>query len=325
MLPFNDRSRRLSDIPTGGLFPSARLTEPLSAENSSTAPQRVGVELSDNRSDTSVTPPGQLTLFSPPQLPNQQEPDNTYLLSEVLEQRIEARLPKRVPVVIRGGMKKVAPVPPPRIPHKKQRMFVSLLGISLLFIVVALSFLSASPLGRDLGLSFNPLEVGRNLIRKANTGSSSLVAQATATAIYHQHNDGYDPSSNNSQFITHGAGSLSWPLGQCTYWANYEYHLLTNNWVSWSGNANQWVDGARSAGWNVSSVPHIPSIIVLMPYVQGSSGYGHVAVVVSIIPNSSPTTVHTSNMNWYSNGGGWNKVSYADFTVGAGVYFIWHS
>jgi surface antigen len=54
--------------------------------------------------------------------------------------------------------------------------------------------------------------------------------------------------------------------------------------------------------------------------VQGASAYGHVAVVESLV---NSTTVHTSNMNWYANGGGWDRVSYYDFTTGSGVYFIW--
>jgi hypothetical protein len=30
-------------------------------------------------------------------------------------------------------------------------------------------------------------------------------------------------------------------------------------------------------------------------------------------------------MDWLANGGGFGKVSYANFTVGAGVYFLWYS
>ncbi|HET8844392.1 MAG TPA: CHAP domain-containing protein, partial [Ktedonobacteraceae bacterium] len=143
------------------------------------------------------------------------------------------------------------------------------------------------------------------------------------TAVYYQQNDGYDPSSGGAQQVTNGVGSLNWPVGQCTSWANARYHELMHYWVSWSGNANQWVAGAQAAGWNVSTTPHVPSIIVLMGGVQGASSmYGHVAVVESQI-NSN--TVHTSNMNWWANGGGWDIVSYVDFTVGPGVYFVWHS
>ena len=157
-----------------------------------------------------------------------------------------------------------------------------------------------------------------------NNTSPSLVAQATATAIYHRQTDGYDPYSNGGQVVGNGAGSLNWPLGQCTFWANLHYHALTGYWISWSGNADQWVAGARAGGWNVSTYPHVPSIIVLMPYVQGAGGYGHVAVVESIVAGATPTTVHTSNMNWWGNGG-WDIVSNVNFTAGSGVYFIWHA
>jgi surface antigen len=99
------------------------------------------------------------------------------------------------------------------------------------------------------------------------------------------------------------------------------YHQLTDYWVAWKGHPYQWVTGARAAGWHVSPMPHASSIMVLMPYVQGAGGYGHVAVVEGINADGS---VHTSDMNWFINGGDWDKVSYADFTAGAGVYFIWH-
>ena len=69
--------------------------------------------------------------------------------------------------------------------------------------------------------------------------------------------------------------------------------------------------------------PHVPSILVLMPYVQGAYGYGHVAIVESEDDNASPIVVHTSNMNWFNGGGGWDRESNYDFTVGSGVYFVW--
>jgi surface antigen len=108
--------------------------------------------------------------------------------------------------------------------------------------------------------------------------------------------------------------------GQCTYWANLRYHELTGYWVPWQGDAYQWVAGAEQYGWIVSSQPHVPSIIVLQPGVQGASSYGHVAVVERINPDGS---VYTSNYNWYANGG-WNRLSYATFYPGPGVAFVWH-
>lgn len=106
--------------------------------------------------------------------------------------------------------------------------------------------------------------------------------------------------------------------GQCTYWADYEYHHLTGYAVTWSGNASYWAIGAGAAGWNVSSTPHVPSIIVLQPGVQGAGADGHVAVVESINADGS---VHTSNWNVI----GWGVFSWEDYTSGSGVQYVWHS
>lgn len=102
------------------------------------------------------------------------------------------------------------------------------------------------------------------------------------------------------------------------------YHVLTGFWVAWTANADQWVSGAKAAGWMLSQTPHVPSIIMLMPGVQGASSSGHVAVVEHIVSAAMPTTVHTSNMNWWTDGGDWDKVSSFNFTSGGGFYVIWH-
>jgi surface antigen len=229
----------------------------------------------------------------------------------------------RPTVVIKGGMKRsVTPPPPPHEVHKKRRLYVSLAGSGILFVIICLALIIATPMGHDVGFNFNPLQSTNSLVNNtSHSGSVALVSQATATAVFNQQNDGYGGGS----LVTNGDGSLEWPLGQCTYWANYRYHNLTGFWVTWSGNADQWVAGARAAGWTVSTSPHIPSILVMMPGVQGASYYGHVAVVESIVANSSPVTVNTSNMNWFANGGGWDLESTEYFTVGSGIYFIWHS
>lgn len=231
----------------------------------------------------------------------------------------------REPVVIKSSLKRREREQLTPHAHKKRRLLVTASGLLVLLLVTAFALLSATPLGHDVGLNLSGQATGNNgQVAASNNGGFSLVAQATATAVYHRQSDGYDPFSNGNVTISDGSGSLNWPVGQCTYWANYRYHALTGYWVSWTGNAAQWVAGARAAGWNVSQAPHVPSIIVLMPYVQGAYGYGHVAVVESINDTVSPTVVHTSNMNWWVNDGGWDKVSYADFTVGPSVYFVWH-
>jgi surface antigen len=151
-----------------------------------------------------------------------------------------------------------------------------------------------------------------------SNNTAAISAQATATYLYQ--NDGYDPYAHGEVNVSDGRSSLPWPYGQCTYWANFEYHKETGSWVQWTGNADQWFLGAQKAGWDYAQTPPvgIPSIIVLMPYVQGAGWLGHVAVVESQTGN----VVHTSNMNWGY--GGSTHVEYVDFTLGPGVYFVWH-
>lgn len=222
----------------------------------------------------------------------------------------------RPPVVIRGSnQRKARSIRPPQ----GRRHVIGIAALVLLLVITSGTLFAVSPLGRDAGLTFgNSQASGSSLIQGTKESNLNLVAQATATAVVHQQTDGFDPNSNGSGPVVTGSPH-PWPVGVCTYWANLRYHQLTGNWVTWTGNAYQWADGARLAGWHVSSSPHVPSIIVLMPGVQGASGFGHVAVVES----ASGNTAHTSNMNWFANGGGYDIVSYYDFTAGSGVYFIW--
>jgi surface antigen len=309
-------SKRTGLVPIPGLKQSGLLSGPLPGGNSLTRP---GPPLSSKENQAPAT--GQLTSFTPQtgQLTNA---NMTRVLTTTPPPLLESTS-QRVPVVIKASMKRPAPAPPPLPPdiQKKRRLRVTLFGMLMLVLTIIVALFSATSLGHDIWLG-NPLGLpGANVITGQSPGVSNLIAQATATAVYHRKTDGYDPSFFGSQLVGNGSASLNWPLGQCTYWANYEYHQLTGHWVSWNGNADQWVTGARQAGWNVSTSPHVPSIMVMMPYTQNASGYGHVAVVKGVSGN----TVHTSNMNWWSNGGGWNRVSNVDFTVGPGIYFIWHS
>ena len=222
----------------------------------------------------------------------------------------------RQPLVIRGDSQKKKGLPRP---PQGRRHVISIAGLLLLLVIMGGSMLAVSPLGHDGRFSsLNPLTWSPNLFNNPGNTSYSLVVQATATAVYHQRTDGFDPNAGNGPIVT--GSPHPWPVGVCTYWANLRYHQLTGNWVTWTGNAYQWAQGARLAGWNVSSQPHVPSIIVLGAGVQGASGFGHVAVVESINANGS---AHTSNMNFYANGGGFDKVSYYDFSPGNGVTFVW--
>jgi hypothetical protein len=228
----------------------------------------------------------------------------------------------RQPVIIRGSGKKSAGILPPPRPQKS-RVVVHVAVASLMVFIILGALVIVSPIGHGqngLGL-FN----SHSGAETASGVNSSIISQqqATATAIM---TDGHDVGTNTGQFALIPAaptganeGSLGrFFYGQCTYWANMRYHALTGNWVTWIGDAWAWRGGAIGAGWNVSSQPHVPSIVVLQPGVQGSGGYGHVAVVESINGNGSVTT---SDWNWYPALGA--QTSNVTFSPGPGVSFIW--
>jgi surface antigen len=237
----------------------------------------------------------------------------------------------RLPVVIRPTHKKGSGTIRPPMGRK---WVISIAAISLLFVITIGTAFAVSPLGNEHGFAFGPLQMVAQLVHN-NSNNPSLVAQmATATAI--TRTDGYDPTGTSTRTSsgsstststssgsplpppTGGGGLNRFAFGQCTYWANMRYHQLTGYWVPWLGNAYQWSAGAAASGWIVSSMPKVPSIIVLQPGVQGAGGYGHVAVVERI---NSDGSVYTSNMNW---NGGWDVVSYVTFTRGPGVSFVSH-
>jgi surface antigen len=209
-------------------------------------------------------------------------------------------------------------------PPRGRTWVTSSLALGVLLVMTLLTGFIVLPLATDNHFGFN-LSTSENKIYTITDPNSNpnLIAQAaTATAIAHQ--DGYDPTGNNGGTLYTGAGVTPdrFAYGQCTYWADLRYHQLTGNWVDWIGNAYQWKYGSLAApGWIVSSTPHVPSIIVLQPGVQGAGYYGHVAIVERI---NSDGSVYTSNMNWYASGG-WDRISYWTFTPGPGVLFVWHA
>src|SRR2546421_1927237 len=222
----------------------------------------------------------------------------------------------RQPIVIRGTLKKKQhAIHPP----KGRKWVISIAAIVLLLFISLGTAFAASPLNGGSGHLPNPIQFVASLVHSSNNSPSLIAQQATATAMLQQ--DGYDPGLGVGVITQPGAGGLNrFAFGQCTYWANMRYHALTGYWVPWLGNAYEWSYGAAASGWIVSSKPHVPSIIVLQPGVQGASYFGHVAIVEGIDADGS---VHTSNYNWYSNGG-WATLSYWDFRPGPGVLFVWH-
>ncbi len=224
----------------------------------------------------------------------------------------------RQPVVIPGTGKKSAGL---KRPPKGRRWVVHLAVTMLLVVITLLTALTVIPLTTGSGHGLGPLGIFSNPLFHSDDNGLSLSAQATATAVI-THQDGYDNSGTTygGNPAPGGVTPDHFAFGQCTYWADMRYHQLTGYWVNWFGNAWQWKYGAAAAGWIVSTTPHVPSIIVLQPFVQGAGAYGHVAVVEKINPDGS---VYTSNYNWYANGG-WDRLSYWTFNPGPGVTFIWH-
>ena len=209
-------------------------------------------------------------------------------------------------------------------PPKGRRWVMHLSATIVLILIAAGTLMTVVPAGTSGEAGFNPFQPILNFAIGGNSNPNVLAQQAaTVTAVTQ---DGYEsgkPVVTYPGLPTAPAGSSGYDgftYGQCTYWADYLYHQMTGFWVPWGGNAWQWAYGASSSGWIVSGSPHVPSIIVLQPGVQGAGGYGHVAVVIGINPDGS---VHTSNWNWYANGGGWARTSYWDFRPGPGVSFVW--
>ncbi len=220
-------------------------------------------------------------------------------------------------------------------PPQGRRMVVHVAVTILLAMIVIGSLLAVVPVGTE-GKNYNPFSpLVKYFANKSN--NTVLLAQqaATATAVTQ---DGYDPGAgktfagvptappsygNGGGGTTGGSGGATGGVGnhffygQCTYWAAFRYHQLTGLWVPWLGNAGDWAYNAAPYGWIVSSRPHLHSIIVLAPGVQGAGGYGHVAIVESINADGSLTT---SNYNWAGN---WGIMTYVTFYPGAGVVFVW--
>jgi surface antigen len=174
---------------------------------------------------------------------------------------------------------------------------------------------------------FQPL-VSIVMTKKAHT--TLIAAQAaTATAVTQ---DGYDPGGGHTYAgVQAGETNLHIPpmdwgslnrffYGQCTYWANMRYHIMTGHWIPWLGNAYQWAYQAPAYGWAISSTPNPngPSIVILAPYAQGAGAYGHVAIVEKVNRDGS---VVTSNWNW---NGRWASESWVTFYPGRGVTFVWY-
>lgn len=104
--------------------------------------------------------------------------------------------------------------------------------------------------------------------------------------------------------------------GYCTWYAYNRRAQIGRPVGSFWGNASTWDDYARLAGYTVThGSPGVGDVM------QNGGGLGHVAVVEKLHADGS---ILVSEMNYYGNGGGWNRISYRSLDAGAaaGYNFI---
>lgn len=97
--------------------------------------------------------------------------------------------------------------------------------------------------------------------------------------------------------------------GTCTWYAYNRRAQLGRPIGSFWGNATSWYYAAQASGHVVTKGnPGVGDIM------HNFGGYGHVAIVESVSADGSVTV---SEMNYYANGGGWNRISYRTLDAGA--------
>jgi len=227
------------------------------------------------------------------------------------------REPTRIPST---GQKSSGMMFAPRVSGKRTWTHAAMLVLTFLVVLgVLATVVPLTPDGQAQG--------GNSLLSyimrwsQGKNGNTVLISPelATATAVMQ---DGYDPGNVTYAGIpaapTSGSPNLNrFFYGQCTYYANMEYGSLTGHYVSWLGNANQWVYGARASGWKVSTTPSVPAIIAFDPYVDGAGYFGHVGVTTSI--NGNQVTYGS----WNTAGAPFATTVYLTVTAPApGVWFI---
>lgn len=110
---------------------------------------------------------------------------------------------------------------------------------------------------------------------------------------------------------TVSTGDWAFAFGTCTYWAAGQWRA--NGWdVNWGGDAGQWWVNAAAAGHAEGQTPVVGAIVVWAPYAGEAFGLGHVAYVTAVsVPGVGyPNNFEVSEMDFYANGGGFDRVDY---------------
>lgn len=111
----------------------------------------------------------------------------------------------------------------------------------------------------------------------------------------------------------------TYPIGQCTWGVKSLADWVGNYW----GNANQWGDSARKAGYTTGDVPMVGSVVVFPNVMYEGVNYGHVAYVTHVYDDGS-IEVMEANYSGNQNIGNYRgKFNPNDSRHGGGVYYIY--
>ena len=111
----------------------------------------------------------------------------------------------------------------------------------------------------------------------------------------------------------------TYPIGQCTWGVKSLADWVGNYW----GNANQWGDSARKAGYTTGSTPQVGSVVVFPNVIYEGINYGHVAYVTHVYDDGSIEVMEANYGADRSLGNHRGKFNPNDARHGGGVYYIY--
>ena len=111
----------------------------------------------------------------------------------------------------------------------------------------------------------------------------------------------------------------TYPIGQCTWGVKALADWVGNNW----GNANEWGESARKAGYRIGNTPVVGSVIVFPNSVYEGINYGHVSYVTKVYDDGSIEVMEANYNGNQSIGNHRGKFNPNNPNYGGGVYYIY--
>lgn len=112
-----------------------------------------------------------------------------------------------------------------------------------------------------------------------------------------------------------GYAGNNYALGQCTWYVYNRIAQTGHHIYSYLGNAADWVNSAKSLGYQVTDKPVAGAAVVFQPGVEGASSYGHVGFVEHVYSDNS---FLISEMNV----GGVFLMAWRHLSPGQGISFV---